>query len=152
MGAKDAVEQTPDLAAAIMALAQSMGTQQTKMADALALLQANQMPREIKEGDPEYTERLKAEGFYDEFPHPVIQNGYEAQARGLSKEVRERAGNLKTGRYLGGRVTVDVDSRGAVHIKYPNSKVDDRFKNLALWMDFEDLVNKIWAEMSAVAA
>lgn len=107
--------------------------------------------KEIKEGDPEYTARLVAEGFYDEFPHPVIQNGYEAQARGLSAETRQRAGNLKQGRYLKNRVSVEVSGNGDVHIKYPTSKVDDRFKNQTLWKDFQDLVNQIWDEMHVPA-
>lgn len=103
---------------------------------------------EIKEGDPEYTARLVAEGFFDEFSHPVIQNGYEAQARGLSAEVRERAGTLKAGRYIKNRVTVEVDGKGTVHLKYPN-KDNDRIINREHWRDFTDLINQIWAEMHA---
>jgi hypothetical protein len=106
----------------------------------------------ITEGSPEYVARLRQEGFYDEFDHPVFQNGYEAAARGLPAQTRQRASNLKTGRYVGGRVTVDVDGRGAVHIRYPTKTVDERFKNLGLWTSFEDLIDKIWAEMQRPAA
>jgi len=106
---------------------------------------------EMREGDPEYTARLKAEGFYDEFEKPVIQNGYAAQARGLSEETRHRASNLKSGKYLGGRVSVDADGH-RIYINYPTSKVDDRFKNMTLFTSFEDLIDKVWAEMHAAAA
>src|SRR5688572_16228061 len=75
--------------------------------------------KEIKEGDPEYTARLHAEGFYDEFERPVYQNGYQAQARGLPAETRERASRLKPGHYLKGRVRVDVDGHGGVYLNYP---------------------------------
>ena len=106
--------------------------------------------RVIKEGDPEYTERLKAEGFYDVFEHMVLQNGYEAQPRGLSEEVRHRASHLKAGRYLKNRVTIEVAANGVVHIKYPN-KDNDRIINRESWKDFPDLVNQIWTEMHAGA-
>lgn len=108
-------------------------------------------PKVIKEGDPEYTERLKAEGFFDEFERPVIQNGYSAQPRGLSEQTRHRASNLKSGKYLSGRVFVENNGR-AVFINYPTSKIDDRFKNQTLWHDFSDLVDKMWAEMHPSAA
>jgi|ERR1041384_1194704 hypothetical protein len=129
------------------------GMDMTGLAAAIAQGIATIAPKpEIKEGDPEYTARLKAEGFYDEFPCAVFQNGYEANARGLSAEIRERVGQLKPGRYLKGRVTIELDGKGGVHIKYPTSKVDDRFKNQTLWKDFPDLVNQVWNEMHAVTA
>jgi hypothetical protein len=104
-------------------------------------------PRELKEGDPEYVARQQAEGWFDTFDVPVFQNAYEAQARGLSPEVRKRASTLKPGKYLKGRVTVEVDT-GGVRIKYPVSG-DNMMKNMALWRDFPDLVTQIWDEMHA---
>ena len=106
---------------------------------------------EMREGDPEYTARLKAEGFFDEFEKPVVQNGYSAQARGLSEQTRMRASNLKSGKYLGGRVSVEADGH-RIYINYPTSKVDDRFKNMTLFTSFEDLIDKIWAEMHQATA
>ena len=70
---------------------------------------------ELKEGDPEYVARQKAEGWFDDFfGVKVYQNAYEAQARGLSEEVRRRAGQLKPGAYLKGRVKVEVQGGGEV--------------------------------------
>lgn len=106
--------------------------------------------REIKEGDPEYVARQQAEGWFDTFEVPVFQNAYEAQARGESAQTRYRASHLKPGKYLHGRVVVEVDKIG-VHIKYPVSG-DNMMKNQALWHSFADLIDKIWAEQDAVAA
>lgn len=105
--------------------------------------------KELKEGDPEYVARQHEMGWYDDFDGgvKVLQNAYEAQARGLSAEVRFRAAHLKPGQYLKNRVSVTVESDGAiVRIAYP-SKGDNMLKNQALWRDFPDLVNQIWAEM-----
>jgi len=104
----------------------------------------------ITESSPEYRARMEAEGFYDQFEKPVFQNAYEAQARGLSKEIRHRASNLKSGKYLQGRVEVVADNAG-VHIMYP-VKGDNMMINQTKWSDFPDLINKIWAEMQMVAA
>lgn len=101
---------------------------------------------EMKEGDPAYTEYLKAQGLFDVFEKPVYQNGYEAEARGLSEEVRTRVCRLRPGQYLKRRVTVEVDGR-SVHLKYPTKREDDRMINMGLWSSFSDLVNKIWDEM-----
>jgi hypothetical protein len=106
-------------------------------------------PTEPKEGDPEYVARQHAEGWFDAFDVPVFQNAYEAQARGLSADVRKRASNLRPGKYIGGRVTVEVDTSG-VRLKYPVSG-DNMLKNTALWRDFSDLINKIWDEMHVTA-
>lgn len=106
--------------------------------------------QEMKEGDPEYVARQHAEGWFDTFAVPVFQNAYEAQARGLSAEVRERASTLKPGKYLKGRVTVEVNNQG-VHLKYPVSG-DNMLINRDHWKDFSDLINKIWDEMHATVA
>ena len=118
----------------------------TQLADAFASAMRSVQPvKEIKEGDPEYTARLHAEGFYDEFPHPVFQNGYQAQARGLSAEIREWAGTMPAGRYISGRLTVDVDAKGGRHFKYPN-RDNDRIINREHWKDFPEMVTKAWQE------
>ena len=120
-----------------------------QLADAFAAAMRSVQPvKELKEGDPEYTDRLKAEGFYDEFPHPVYQNGYSAQARGLSAEVRERAGTMPAGRYIKGRLTVEVDGKGGRHYKYPN-RDNDRIINREHWKDFPDMVTQAWQESHA---
>lgn len=103
---------------------------------------------ELREGDPEYVARQRAEGWFDDFfGKTVYQNAYEAQARGLSEEVRRRVGQLKPGKYLKGRVTVEVNG-DVVRLLYPVSG-DNMMKNLALWKDFPDMIHQIWAEMSA---
>lgn len=105
---------------------------------------------EIKEGDPEYVERQRAEGWFDDFfGKTVFQNAYEAQARGLSEEVRRRASELRPGTYIKGRVRVETHKNGeVVRLLYPVSG-DNLQKNRDYWFDFSDLVNKIWAEMHA---
>jgi hypothetical protein len=104
---------------------------------------------EIKEGDPEYVARQQAEGWFDTFEVPVYQNAYEAQARGLSAEVRYRASHLKPGTYIRGRVRVEVNNQG-VHLKYPVSG-DNMLINRDYWRDFPDLINQIWDEMHVPA-
>jgi hypothetical protein len=110
-------------------------------------------PREIKEGDPEYVARQRAEGWFDDFfGKTVFQNAYEAQARGLSEEVRRRASALEPGTYIKGRVRVETHKNGEViRILYPVSG-DNLQKNRDYWNDFSDLINKIWAEMHATVA
>lgn len=113
------------------------------------IAQMNKPP--LKEGDPEYTERLRAEGILDEWEKPVFQNGYAADPRGESKETIEHASRLAPGKYIGGRVRVDVTPHG-VFLNYPTVSLDDRFKNMKLWTSFGDLIGKIWAEMHARTA
>lgn len=104
---------------------------------------------ELREGDPEYVARQRAEGWFDDFDGgiKVYQNAYEAQARGLSEEVRYRAAHLKPGVYLKGRVRVEVDNQG-VHLKYP-VKGDAMLINRDYFRDFSELVNKVWEEGEA---
>lgn len=108
---------------------------------------------ELTEGSPEYQARLREEGFMDDFfGVKVFQNGYEAQARGIPEETRRRVGQLKPGKYLKGRVTVDIHQNGeVVRLLYPTTG-DNMMKNQALWKDFPDLVNQIWNEQQATSA
>jgi hypothetical protein len=108
--------------------------------------------KEIKEGDPEWVERMRAEGWYDDFfGVTILQNAYEAQARGLSEEVRKRASQLKDGTYIKGRVRVSVEDGGStIRLSYP-VKGDNRLINQQYFSDFSDLVNKIWDEMHVSA-
>jgi hypothetical protein len=70
---------------------------------------------EIKEGDPEYVARQHEQGWYDDFfGVTVLQNAYEAQARGLRRSKRGVAPrSLRPGSYLKGRVQVSVEVRTA---------------------------------------
>ncbi len=112
--------------------------------------------KEIVEGSPEYRARQEAEGWFDSFEKPLYQNAFEAEARGLSKEVRYRAARLKPGKYIKtpqnpmGRVTVEVDNQG-VHLLYP-VKGDNLMLNQTFWKDLPDMINQIWAEMQLVSA
>src|SRR6185295_604907 len=133
-----------------------MATQATQTvidADALVKALVDLKPKpELTEGSPEYIARLKAEGFHDDFfGKTVYQNAYEAQARGLPEEVRRRASQLVAGKYLKGRVTVDVQHNGdVIRLSYP-VKGDAMMQNQAIWKDFSDLVNQLWAEMHPTA-
>ncbi len=107
--------------------------------------------QELKEGDPEYVARQRAEGWFDDFDGgvKVLQNAYEAQPRGLSEEVRYRAAHLKPGKYIKNRVTVTVESDGAiVRLSYPVTG-DNMLINRDYWKDFPEMINKIWDEMHA---
>jgi hypothetical protein len=115
-----------------------------RMTAVLEKLGENQKPYEPGFGDPAYQARLKAEGFQDEFPIPVFQNGREAVARGLSQETRERASALKTGSYLGGKVSVEAGPK-SVHLRYKSQKIEDRMSQP--WRDFPELIDKLWSEM-----
>lgn len=140
-------EQDVDTALAILELAKALGAQQARQQSVLEQLMANTPIKQIGEADPEYVERLKREGFHDTFPKPVYQNQREAQARGLSVEIRERASGLKSGKYLKGRVTVEATDTG-VWLSYP-TKGDEMMKNQQFWRDFPDLITQIWNEMHA---
>jgi hypothetical protein len=129
---------------------QSVGLDQLAAAFAAAM-KSVQPVKELTEGDPEYKARQDAEGWFDEFNPPVYQNGYEAQARGLSKDIQYKAAHLKPGAYLKGRVKVEVGQNGAVYLHYP-TKGDNLMINQSLWRDFSDLITQIWNESQAVAA
>lgn len=107
---------------------------------------------ELKEGDPEYVARQQAEGWFDDFYGvKVYQNAYEAQARGLPEETRRRVGQLRPGKYIKNRVTVEIHANGQeVHLKYPVSG-DAMLINRDYWKDFPDLINQIWTEMHVPA-
>ena len=111
---------------------------------------------ELKEGDPAYVARQRAEGWFDAFVNAdgrqvtVLQNAYEADPRGLPEETRLRAASLRPGSYIKNRVKVTVEHDGAlVRLSYP-VKGDEMMKNLQHWSSFEDMISKIWAEMSPV--
>ena len=122
----------------------------TQLADAFAAAMRQVQPKvELKEGDPEYVERQRKEGWFDDFDGgvKVLQNAYEAQPRGLSEEVRFRAAHLKPGSYIKNRVKVTVENDGAiVRLSYP-VKGDAMMMNQTYWTSFEDMIQKIWAEM-----
>lgn len=120
-----------------------------RIAAVLEQLAANAPVQEIGYGHPKYQERLRSEGFMDEFAAPVYQNGKEAQARGLKPETIEHAPKLRAGKYLGGKVEVARDNRDRVHLLYKYSKVEDRMRFQTIVSSFDDLIAKIWTEMHA---
>ena len=104
---------------------------------------------EVKEGDPEYVARQQAEGWFDTFERPVYQNAYEAQARGIPADIRQKACRLRSGKYLKGRVTVEANEN-AVYLRYPVSG-DAMMINQTRWSSFEDLIQKLWDEQQLTA-
>jgi hypothetical protein len=117
------------------------------LAEALAMALKSAQPKELKEGDPEYVARQTAEGWFDTFEKPVFQNAYAANPRMWSAESRARVVQLRPGKYLKGRVTVEVNERG-VYLKYPVLG-DNMMKNQQYWRDIDDLVGQLWDEMHA---
>jgi len=99
---------------------------------------------------PKFQADLLARGYFREFAHPVYQNGKDVPATCLSVELVNKVNGLKAGKYFGGRVTVAHDTRGGIHLSYKNASPDDRMRNQGLFSSFEDLVDKIIAESSAV--
>ncbi len=114
-----------------------------RMTAVLEKLGENTKPYEPAFGDPAYQERLKAEGHFDTFPTPVFQNGREAEARGIPDEIRQKASQLTSGTFIGGKVTVERNDK-VVHLKYKSMTVEDRMRQP--WKDFSDLVTMIWSE------
>ena len=50
-------------------------------------------------------------------------------------------------RPLGGSVTVAHDQHGHIHLLYKSASVEDRMRFASKVSSFEDMVQKIWAEM-----
>ena len=138
------VAMDPQLTMMAQAFAAAMASNNQSLAESIKALAPKP---EIVEGSPEYRARQEAEGWFDSFDVNVYQNAYEAQARGETAEVRYRAARLKPGKYIKGRVTVEVDANG-VHLLYP-VKNDAMMINQQHWSSFGDLINKIWAEQEA---
>jgi hypothetical protein len=106
---------------------------------------------EIKEGDPEYVARQRAEGWYDDFfGKKIFQNAYEANPRGLSEEVRKRASQLTAGAVTlrkGRKVGIFVNGND-ITLAYP-IKGDAGLINQQHWADFPDLINQLWEAQNA---
>jgi hypothetical protein len=119
-----------------------------RIAAVLEQLAAQAPVQEIGFGHPKYQDRLKAEGFFDEFEKPVLQNGKRAEARGLKPETIARAPQLRVGTYLKGKVEVQRNASGHVNLVYAHAKVEDRMRFQAIVRDFDDLIDQIWTEMS----
>lgn len=122
-----------------------------RLAAVLEQLAANAPVQEIGYGHPKYQERLRAEGFMDEFSAPVFQNGKQAQARGLKPETVARAPQLRPGKYLGGKIEVVRDHRDRVHLSYKNKTVRDviALENVLKGEGFDKMIDLIWTEMHA---
>ena len=118
-----------------------------RMTDILEQLQKNAPPNEPGFADPRYQARLREEGYFDEFPVDVFQNGKKAEPRGLTAETRELVGKLKPGLWLQGAVSVQVDQHGKVHLGYKTAGKGDRMNFYAKYPDFDTLIAKLWAEM-----
>jgi hypothetical protein len=122
---------------------------QEQTAATLAQLQQNAPTREIGFGDPEYQQRLHDEGFYTELEKPAFQNGRDIEPRGLKPETIHRLARLASGFYVNKMVEVVVDGRDQRHLKYKSASIEDRMRQP--WTSLDDMVAKIWAEMSLVS-
>ena len=122
-----------------------------RLATAFERLVDSQPLPQMGYADPRYQQRLKDEGYFDEFAKPLYQNGKESPATGLSKDIIAKVNALRDGKYIGGHVTVNHDSRGHIYLSYKSATPDDRFRNRDLFANFDELINKITAEMAASA-
>lgn len=126
-----------------------------RMASILEQLQKQAPPHEPGFGSPEYQQRLRDEGYYDEFPVKVYQNGREAEPRGIAADIREKVGALRAGTYMltrhGKSTEVKIDRTDKmVHLKYPSLKIEDRMRYP--WASFEDLVEMLYALQNPMLA
>ena len=133
------------LAEAIVALAESLQTNQEGVQATLEALRANQPPRDVSFGDVDYQVKLRAETKV--FPRPVFQGGREANASGLSDETLAKIADLKPGTYLGGFVRIIGVQQDGIDFYYKNATPDQRMAQMARFSSFTDLVDKCWAEL-----
>ena len=131
---------------------EEMSRTQTLLAENQQRMLDAQPPAEMGFAHPKYQERLRAEGFFTEFKHPVYQNDKACPAQGVPQATIELVDKLREGRYIGGRVEVKRGAKGSVHLHYPSGTPDDRMRNNGLFRTFEELIDKITAEMQATGA
>lgn len=129
------------------AVIDKMADTNERMADILEQLQKQAPPHEPGFGSPEYQQRLRDEGYFDEFPVKVYQNGRQAEPRGIPAEIREKTGQLKAGTHTltryGKSSTVTVDRTDKmVHLKYGSQEIEQRMRYP--WNSFEDLIEMLW--------
>lgn len=107
-------------------------------------------PRDVQYGDADYQAALKAA--QRTFKTKTYQNGAEITdcvGPEISDETIDRVSKLKKGIYLRGIVEIDVTHDGRVMFHYRNKTPDQRMARSQDFANFTDLVNKIWAEMTA---
>jgi hypothetical protein len=120
-----------------------------RMTDVLEALQANAPIKEPGFSSQEYQQRLRDEGFNDEFPVRVFQNGFLANPRGIPADIRAKVAELKDGKFLGGAVEVQHSSKGDVLLWYKAGTTDDRMRFQSVASSFEDLIQKLWTASRA---
>jgi len=115
-----------------------------RIADVLEALKDNAPVKEPGFSSQEYQKRLAEEGFSDEFPVRVFQNGFLANPRGIPAEIRKKVGELKDGKFLGGAIEVQHNSKGEVLLWYKAATTDDRMRFQSVVSSFEDMIEKLW--------
>jgi hypothetical protein len=135
-----------DLASAIVLLADKIGTSQAQVAATLSQLQANAKPEAMGFDDPRYQAKLHADGVYAALPRPVYQNAFAVEARGLTQDTIDKLMAIPTGKYLKGVVSVVVDEKQRIFLRYPAATIEDRMNFSRLVKDFPDLVDQLYAE------
>jgi hypothetical protein len=135
-----------DLASAIVRLADKIGTSQSQLADTLSQLQANAKPDQMGFDDPRYQAQMRSEGFYAALPRPVYQNAFAVEPRGLSQDTIDKLMAIPSGKYLHGVVSVTVDEKGRIFLRYPAATIEDRMNFSRVVKDFPDLVDQLYAE------
>jgi hypothetical protein len=79
---------------------------------------------------------------------PAFQNSRAVSPHGLSDAVIDKLAALKHGDYMGGFVQVR-ENKGATYLFYPSRTLAERFEQQKYFTSFSDLVDKLYAEMSA---
>jgi hypothetical protein len=88
------------------------------------------------------------------YPCKVYQNGFawpDRSARGMDDATKEKLGQLRSGHFLNGRVTVRREGE-ILCIDYPWQGADNQIANMSYFTSDSDLIRKLWIEQNATAS
>jgi hypothetical protein len=91
---------------------------------------------------------------YTPFPCTVYQNGFrwsDRSARGMDDATKEKLGQLRSGRFLNGFVTVRREGE-ILCIDYPWLGTDNQIRISQYFKSESDLIRKLWVEQNAGSA
>lgn len=103
----------------------------------------------------EYLQRPENQDPADSLKTPVLQHMQPLSIKGASDDLIRHLNELEPGKYIGGRVTVELIGRPPhqkFNITYPWQSMNDRMRNQNLFTSFSDLLQKINAEQKAKAS
>lgn len=90
---------------------------------------------------------------YTPFPCTVFQNGFrwaDRDARGMDDTTKQKLGELRSGRFINGLVTVRREGE-ILCIDYPWLGADNQIRIAGYFRSASDLIRKLWLEQNAGA-